>query len=302
MGTPDFAVPALEEISKHHDIAAVVTVPDKPKGRGKKLMPSPVKEKALELDLPILQPENLKSTEFARQIKLINPDIICVIAFKILPPEVFEAAKIASFNIHGSLLPKYRGAAPINHAIINGDSETGLTSFILKRKVDTGDILLKRKTEIPDSANFGDMYEKLKYMAPALAVDTIELLISGDYSPEMQNDEESCPAPKIFKHDCEIDWNKPAEDVRNFIRGVSPLPCAWTIFGDKTMKIFAVETGKSDLPPGAYVIDNDKFTVGCEDEGLMLTKIQLPGKKAVNIEDFLRGYRGLSEGVFRTSV
>jgi methionyl-tRNA formyltransferase len=296
MGTPDFAIPALEEINKHFNVSAVVTTPDKPKGRGKKLSPSPIKEKAIELGLPILQPESLKSPEFAEQIKELNPDIICVIAFKILPPAVYEVAKIASFNIHGSLLPRYRGAAPINRAIINGDTETGLTSFILQRKVDTGDILLKSKTEIPDDASFGDMYEKLKSMAPQLAIDTIELLKSGDYSPLTQDENDATPAPKIFKQDCEINWDMPAKDVRNFIRGVSPVPCAWTRLNGESLKIYTAELSEISLPYGEYRIDDEKFLVGCSQGSLALSKIQLPGKKPVMISDFLRGWRGDKTG------
>ncbi len=297
MGTPDFAVPALEEINKKYGVQAVVTQPDRPKGRGKKLAAPPVKEKALELGLPVLQPEKMKAPEFIQAIKDIEPDIICVIAFRILPAEVYEAAKIASFNIHGSLLPKYRGAAPINHAIINGETTTGLTSFILQRVVDTGDILLKKEVEVSDGDTFGDMYYKLQALAPDLSIETIELLKSGKYTPLKQDESLASPAPKIFKSDCEINWNQDTKTVRNFIRGISPIPCAWTHFNGQALKIYRAEISNKNLNEKEFEIDDKTFSIGCSDGTLDLTEIQLPGKKAVKVEDFLRGYRGNKSGV-----
>ena len=297
MGTPDFAVPALEEIHKKYTVKAVVTQPDKPKGRGRKLAPPPIKEKAIELNIPVLQPEKMKDPDFIQQIKDLKPDIICVIAFRILPAEVYEVASIASFNIHGSLLPKYRGAAPINWAIINGDTRTGLTSFVLQKEVDTGEILLKREVDINDDETFGDMYYRLQKLAPELSIETIELLASKKYKTEKQDASLACPAPKIFKKDCEIDWSKSTVDVRNFIRGMSPMPCAWTKFNGDILKIFRAELSDKKLPANHYQIDDNSFTIACADKSISLTEIQLPGKKAVKIADFLRGYRGEKEGV-----
>lgn len=299
MGTPDFSVPALEEIHKEYGVKAVVTVPDKPKGRGKKLLPSPVKEKAMELNIPVLQPDSLKDEDFLADIAKYDPDILCVIAFRILPAALYEMPKIASFNIHGSLLPKYRGAAPINHAIINGEQKTGLTSFILQKQVDTGDILLKKEVEIAKYETFGDLYIRLKPLAAELSLETMELLISGDYSPIKQDDEVATPAPKIFRDNTKIDWNKNADDVINFIHGVSPIPCAWTEMNEERLKIYRVRNSeKSNLNPGEFKISDDSFSIGAENGCIDLIEFQLPGKKAVKFEDFIKGWRGDKHGHF----
>jgi methionyl-tRNA formyltransferase len=299
MGTPDFSVPALEAIQKEYGVKAVVTVPDKPKGRGKKLLPSPIKEKAMELNIPVLQPDSLKDEDFLAEIAKYNPDIFCVIAFRILPSALYEMPKIASFNIHGSLLPKYRGAAPINHAIINGEQKTGLTSFILQKQVDTGDILLKKEVEIPKYATFGDIYNSLKPLAAELSLETIELLISGEYSPIKQNDEVATPAPKIFRDNTKIDWNKDVDEVINFIHGVSPIPCAWTEMSKERIKVYRVQhSEKCDLKPAEFRITDDCFSVGAKNGCIDLIEFQLPGKKAVRFEDFIKGWRGDKHGFF----
>lgn len=299
MGTPDFSVPAFESLHEKYGLKAVVTVPDKPKGRGKKLAYSPVKEKAFELGISVYQPESLKDDEFIESMKAINPDIFCVIAFRILPQVLYEMPRIASFNIHGSLLPKYRGAAPINWAIINGEKKTGLTSFILRKQVDTGDILLKSEIEIADNMTFGDVYEKLKIPAAELSLKTVELLASGSYSPLNQNDEEATPAPKLFREKLCLNWEIDSQSIINFIHGVSPVPCAWTMWNDDILKIYRVEaTSINSLKANEYRIDKSGFYVGTNDNAISLKEFQLPGKKAVKFSDFILGWRGESSGKF----
>lgn len=297
MGTPDFAVPSLEAIHKEFGVKAVVTTPDKPKGRGRKLAGSPVKEKAQELGLDVLQPENLKDEEFIQNLKELNPDIICVIAFRILPEAVFSIPKIASFNIHGSLLPKYRGAAPINRAIMNGETETGLTSFILQKKVDTGDILLKVNQDISPDMTAGELHDKLMVKSAKLATDTIKLLQTGDYTPRKQADEEASPAPKIFRNDCKIDFNQEAEKVHNQIRGLSPYPAAWTSLEDKEIKILRTKIADSaHHNPGDFYIAKTGFFVGTKTDDLKVLELKPEGKGAMKAENFISGWRGLESG------
>ncbi len=302
MGTPKFAVPTLEKLHMHFGIKAVVTVPDKPQGRGKKLQASEIKKKALELNLPVLQPEKLKDTQFIEQLKTYEPDIICVLAFRILPEEVFKIAKIASFNIHASLLPAYRGAAPINWAIINGEKETGLTSFILEKKVDTGNILLQHRIEITEGTTAGDLHNLMMPLAAQLAIDTCELLIKGNYSLIPQDDSKVSPAPKIFPEMCEISWNLHAEKVCNFINGLSPYPGAWTIWNKQRVKFLRAHYSSCGInTPGTYWFDKDKLFVQCAKGIVNILELQLPGKKAMKTTDFVKGYRGERFGKFDES-
>ncbi len=299
MGTPEFAVPALKKLNELYTVSAVVTVPDKEQGRGKKVLPSIIKTTTLELGLPVLQPIKMKDSEFIEAIKNINPDIIVVIAFRILPEEVYSLAKIASFNIHGSLLPKFRGAAPINHAIIKGEKVTGLTSFILNKTVDAGDILLQREMPIPEYASFGDMYHKLMDISADLAVETVETLIKGGYTIMVQDISKASPAPKIFSDDCKINWNDSAENIINFIHGVSPTPGAWTTWHANRFKIYRAELLDAAVSrPGRWKITKDAFIVNTKSHEVLLKEIQLPGKKAQSIQDFINGYRGDKEGMF----
>lgn len=303
MGTPEFAVPALEALHSKYDLKAVVTVPDKPKGRGLKLMPSAVKIRAEELGIPILQPQSLKDEVFIEQMKALAPDIICVIAFRILPKEIYEMPKIAAFNIHGSLLPKYRGAAPFNHAIIEGEQITGLTSFVLQEKVDTGSILLQSVYPISENTTFGDLYHALMPLSSRLALDTVELLLKGGYNTISQNDEEATPAPKLFRETAKIDWNKPSDKVKNFIHGYSPVPGAWTVFEGKALKILRVEhklcsCGEAKAEYGSYIINKEEFKVFCEHGSVVLKEIQPEGKKAMFAIDYIRGFRGEPKGRF----
>ena len=298
MGTPEFSVPALEKIHELYGIECVVTVPDKPQGRGLVLKPSSVKQKALELGINVLQPESLKNPDFIEQIKQIAPDIIVVIAFRILPKDVYTIAKIASFNIHGSLLPKYRGAAPINWAVINGEKTSGLTSFILQEKVDTGNVLIKKEIRLFDGITAGELHDLLMPIAADLSIETIDMLAKGNFQALPQDDTIATPAPKIFKQDCIIDWNKPAVNVRNFIHGLSPYPGAYTIMHGKHLKILkTIITKKSNLTEGAFVINDGKFLIGTKDFALELLEVHPENKKTMPVKDFLMGYRGDEIGV-----
>jgi methionyl-tRNA formyltransferase len=298
MGTPEFSVPALEKIHELYGVNCVVTVPDKPHGRGLTLKPSPVKQKAIELGINVLQPESLKISDFIEAVKLIEPDIIVVIAFRILPKEVFTIAKIASFNIHGSLLPKYRGAAPINWAVINGEKTSGLTSFILQEKVDTGNILIKREVRLNDGITAGELHDMLMPVASDLSIETIDMLLKGDFQALPQDDAIATPAPKIFKQDCIINWNKPAHEVRNFIHGLSPYPGAFTIMNGKHFKILKTFiTKKHNLTYRSFLIKDGKFLIGTQDYVLELLEVHPENKKTMSVKDYLLGYRGEEVGV-----
>lgn len=317
MGTPEIAVPTLEKLNEEYTIAAVVTVPDKPKGRGLKLLPSQVKEKAQQLGLNILQPDSLKDPDFINAVKNIEPDIIVVFAFRILPPEVYNLAKIAAFNIHTSLLPKYRGAAPINWAIISGEKISGITSFILNDKVDTGSILLQKSVNIPENCTAGELYDLLMALAPQLAIDTCEMLISENYHLLPQNDAEATIAPKLFKQTAKINWTQNAESIKNFINGYSPTPCAWTSWEQTQLKIFHAkiftinndeiltvngntndDIGKYLNLPGDFYIKENKLLVKTGSGTIEILELQLEGKKKIKITDFINGYRGNNYGQF----
>lgn len=299
MGTPEFALPTLIKLNETFGVKAVVTVPDKAKGRNRKVLPSDVKKKAVELKIPILQPEKLKDKNFIEELKTYNPDIIVVLAFRILPEEVYSIPKIATFNIHGSLLPKYRGAAPINWAIINGEKITGLTSFILAKKVDTGNILLQNSIDIPDGFTAGDLHDKLMPLAAQMSVDTCNLLLAGDYKTILQDESQASPAPKIFPDFCQINWNQKAQIVSNFINGLSPHPGAWTLLNGQRYKILRVSSSGSDIGiPGEFSIENNTLRINCANGSVSVLEIQAPGRKKVAIAEFVRGFRGEKHGIF----
>ncbi len=295
MGTPQFAVPSLNILLKsHHKILAVVTVPDKKQGRGLKVAESDVKKFAVENNLNILQPEKLKDEKFISEVKSLNPDVIIVVAFRILPKEVYSIPKFGSFNLHASLLPKYRGAAPINWAIINGEKETGVTTFFLKDKVDTGGIIQQNYCDITDNDDAGTLHDKLMELGALTVYSTVNLIEQSNGSPpiQQQNDSEATPAPKIFKDDCVINWKEPAEVVYNFIRGLSPYPGAFTIFNDKLIKIYKTHlTELSSEKTGKMYSTDNKIFVSCGDKQLEVIELQLEGKKRMNSGEFLNGYR-----------
>ena len=296
MGTPEFAVPSLQLLVEHrYQVSAVVTSPDKPAGRGLKITTSPVKDFALAHNIPVLQPEKLKSSEFLEQLSSYQADIQIIVAFRMLPEVVWSMPRLGSFNLHASLLPQYRGAAPINWAIIGGEVETGLTTFFLQHEIDTGHIIFQEKEFILEDDTAGTLYERLMDKGAKLVLKTVQAIEQGQYPQTAQNLSEPIKtAPKIFKEDCEINWNQPARSVHNFIRGLSPYPTAWTTLNGKVCKIYKTELIEKqldqELPPGDYWTDHKKMLLFKTSDKLLLVKeLQLEGKKRMLAEEFLRG-------------
>ncbi|WP_347156453.1 methionyl-tRNA formyltransferase [Pontibacter chitinilyticus] len=303
MGTPDFAVPTLQILVENkYNVVAVLTAPDKPAGRGQKLHQSPVKEYAVAQGIPVLQPTNLKSEAFLEELRSYKANLQIIVAFRMLPEVVWAMPELGSFNIHGSLLPQYRGAAPINWAIINGEKETGVTSFFLKHEIDTGNIIFQSRVPVLEEDNFGSMYEKLKQEGARLALRTVQAIEHDDVQPQPQPATGDIKhAPKIYKETCEINWNQPATTVRNFVRGLSPYPAAWTRLGDKTFKIFKVEVWENTadtLAPGQLTTDNKTFLhVQTAAGTVAILDLQMEGKKRMPLQDLLRGYSFKAEHV-----
>lgn len=291
-GTPQIAVTVLDGLVKAgEDVAAVVTVTDKEQGRGKKILPSPVKEYATSAGIPVLQPEKLRSEEFLEELKAINADLFIIVAFKILPASVFNLPKHGSFNLHGSLLPKYRGAAPIQWAVINGDKVTGLTTFKLAEKVDTGNIYLTREVAIEDEDNFGTLYEKMASVGTGLVLETVELIRSGEYELKPQDDALASPAPKITRETCTIDFANDAVSIHNLVRGLAPHPGAFFVHDGKQYKIYKTALSDEKLAPGEFRTTKHSIFVGTGDGSLEILEIQPEGKKRMIADEFLRGYR-----------
>jgi methionyl-tRNA formyltransferase len=294
MGTPDFSLPTLKFLlESNHKVLAVVTQPDKERGRGQKVSFTPVKQFAIEHNIPFYQPHKLKGNEeFVEQMKALRPDLFVVVAFRILPKEVFDIPKFGSFNLHGSYLPKYRGAAPIQWALINGETETGLTTFKLAEKVDTGNIYLQQKLDIYPEDNFETLHDRMSELGAKLVLDTINLLDSGNYELKAQDDSLASPAPKITKEICQINWNKSAEQIHDLVRGLSPHPAAFFIHSGKVIKIYKTEMldGMS-LKPFQLHQTKTELIIGCVKDALRILEIQQEGKKRMGIEEFLRGFR-----------
>ncbi|KYG75804.1 methionyl-tRNA formyltransferase [Roseivirga spongicola] len=295
MGTPEFAVPSLQILVENgFNVVAVITAPDKPKGRGQKLATSPVKDYAVSQDIPVLQPTNLKSPEFIEELKSYNANLQVVVAFRMLPEMVWNMPEIGTFNLHASLLPQYRGAAPINWAIINGEKETGVTTFFLKHEIDTGNIIFQEKEPIEEDDNVGDLYGRLMERGAGLVLKTVQAIQEDDYPQDPQDQSgEIKHAPKIFKETCEIDWSKTSEKVYNFIRGLSPYPAAWTMINGTQFKIYKaekLELTSAGEKPGDYATDNKSYLhIQTGGSALSIKELQMQGKKRMNIEDFLRG-------------
>ncbi|MDR9363828.1 MAG: methionyl-tRNA formyltransferase [Balneolaceae bacterium] len=292
MGSPDFAIPSLENIHQtDHNILAVVSNPDKRRGRGRKPEPTPVKKKADELNLPTIDVEDLNSDSFHDQLVDLKPDLFVVVAFRILPLSILEIPTIGSVNLHASLLPKYRGAAPIHWAIINGEKETGCTVFFLDEKVDTGKIIGQSRTVIDLLETTGDLYNRLKESGADLLVQSINQIAEGSVEATPQNHELASPAPKLFKENTRIDFNKPANEVHNFIRGLSPFPTAWCTYDGKKMNIYRSKpTGIMKLKPGELHFRDAKLFVGCRTGAIEIVTLQLPGTKRMSGKDFANGY------------
>ena len=299
MGTPEFAVTSLKTLlDKGYNVKAVVTTPDKPAGRGKNIQFSDVKKFALEHNLPILQPEKLKSPEFLAQLKEIDADLFVVVAFRMLPKEVWAMPKRGTINLHAALLPDYRGAAPINHAIINGETETGITTFYINEQIDTGKIIMQERCAIEPEDNIGTLYDKLMFIGAEAVCKTVDIIASGNVNAIKQDSirtEGLHPAPKITKEFCQINWNNKSVDIHNLIRGLSPYPAAWCYLKDDiTAKIFtsAYSIEKHNLEAGTFVSDNKSFLkVATQDGFVSILELQMQGKKRMAIKDFLNGFK-----------
>lgn len=312
MGTPDFAVPTLDAlVQSGYNVVGVITMPDKPAGRGHKMQFSPVKEYALEHNLPLLQPEKLKNEEFLEALRAWKADLQIVVAFRMLPEVVWNMPRCGTFNLHAALLPQYRGAAPINWAVMNGDRKTGATTFFLDHDIDTGRIILKEEMDIADDENVGSVHDRLMEMGKGLVCRTVDLVLEHDADIKsiptidqetLMNDlvaatgiSELRPAPKIFKETCQIEWNAPARVIYNKVRGLSPYPAAWTeipTICEGNIKIYKVKVETGSLAPGEMRTDGKSYIhIGCADGAIALEELQLPGKKRMDVKALLNGVR-----------
>ncbi len=305
MGTPDFAVESLRAlVDGGYQVVGVVTMPDKPMGRhGSVLQPSPVKKFAVERGLKVLQPVKLKDEEFLKELESLEADLQIVVAFRMLPEVVWDMPHLGTFNLHASLLPQYRGAAPINWAVINGEKETGVTTFFLQHEIDTGEVIKQVRVPIADTDDVGIVHDKLMTVGAALVTETVDKIIDGSLTTIEQDlmigeDETLKPAPKIFRETCRINWNAPAKKVYDFVRGLSPYPAAWTVLhnNDKLMDVKILQTSidKSEKPgkPGEVRTDGKKWVkVAASDGWLQILLLQLAGKKRMAVDEFLRGFK-----------
>ena len=301
LGTPEFAVESLDTLVKNDfNIVGVVTMPDKPAGRGHKLLQSAVKQYAVAHGLNLMQPVSLKDPEFIESLRALRADLFIVIAFRMLPEVVWQMPPLGTFNLHASLLPRYRGAAPINRAVMNGDTETGVTTFMLKHEIDTGDILAQERTPIGPDECVGDVHDRLMSIGARLTLKTVNDILAGDLRPVPQDEllqgAEPTPAPKIFKDDCHIDWNRPAAEVHNLVRGLSPYPAAWAMMSlagapavsVKITKVTPLD-GVGVTTPGHVTIDGDRLIVDCADKSVVIETLQPAGKRSMQAADLLRG-------------
>jgi len=294
-GTPEFAVPSLNAIIEAgFEVVGVVTAPDKPAGRGLQLHESEVKKYAVSKGLHLLQPVKLKDPEFQAELKSLNADIQIVIAFRMMPESVWNMPPLGTFNLHASLLPQYRGAAPINRAIMNGEKETGLTTFFLKHEIDTGSIILQKRIDIAEDENCGELYQRMMHEGAKLVVDTLKLVETRSYTLTEQDFSENLKhAPKIFKEDCKIDWSQSVEHIYNLIRGLSPYPAAFCLYKQDTFKIYTATKTKENhtLKPSTILIEKNIMKIACDGGFVLPTEVQLQGKKRMDIKSFLIGFR-----------
>ena len=301
MGTPDFAVPSLEALLSKHEVVLVVTQPDKPKGRGKKMVPTPVKACALEHGIPVLQPEKVKEPEFVEQLRSYEPDLIAVTAFgQILSEPILEMPKYGCINVHGSLLPKYRGAAPMQWSIIDGEKVTGITTTYMAKGLDSGDMLLKAEVEITDEDTFATIHDKMAVTGANLLLDTLDQLEAGTLERIPQDHDAATYAPMITKETGHIDWSKNRQDIINLIRGLNPVPAAYTIYEEEVLKIFGAvisDVQADDAANGEIVAVVKKgFVVKCGDGCLLITEVQARGGKRMMTDAYLRGH-AMKEGI-----
>ncbi|PSQ93482.1 MAG: methionyl-tRNA formyltransferase [Bacteroidetes bacterium QH_2_63_10] len=292
MGTPEFAVPSLTALADAgYTPVAVATGPDRPRGRGQEVSPTPVKEAAQEAGIErILQPADVTAPAFAEAVARLEPDVIAVVAYKILPPDVYTIATKGAFNLHGSLLPKYRGAAPINHAIMAGETETGVTTFFLEPSVDTGDVILQKQMSISPNETAGEVHDRMAELGGEAVVETVRQIDEGTVETRPQDDDEATPAPKIRDEDCEIPWARSAEDVHNHVRGLSPYPGAWTMHDDTRLKLYRTRQAEGSGAPGEVIEADDRLVVACGSEAVEVLTLQQPGRKRLDADDFLNGY------------
>jgi methionyl-tRNA formyltransferase len=298
MGTPEFAIPSLRILLDHtYEVIGVMTAPDKPRGRGQQVSSTAVKEFALSRNLPVLQPERLKDENTIAEVQRLAPDLIVVVAFRILPRELFTIPNFGSFNLHASLLPKYRGAAPINWAIINGEKETGVSTFFLQDSVDTGSVLLQARVKIGEDVTAGELHDVLAEVGAEIVLQTVRLIEMGKAQPRKQDNTLACPAPKIFKQDCRINWYASSQQVHNFIRGLSPHPASWTTLGGRIIKVYRSSLGEAQTSePGRILLrTNDSLLIGTGNGAISILELQQEGKRRLGIEEFLRGYK-IKEG------
>lgn len=302
MGTPEFAIPSLKILlESNHNVVAVVSAPDKERGRGKQISFTPVKEFALQNNLEVLTPVTLKDESFIQRLKMLQPDLFVIVAFKILPKEVYTTPTRGAFNLHGSLLPKYRGAAPIQWALINGEKETGLTTFFLEDKVDTGNIIIQEKIVIEDSDDFGSLHDKMMILGADVVIRTVNMIAAGEVKTYKQDDSLASPAKKITKEICQISWDKSAEVIHNLVRGLSPYPGAFFKLNEKLYKIFKtrlIENGELRMANSQFSIPNSQLFIkagkeifiGTGNGILQILELQPEGRKRMTAEEFLRGY------------
>ena len=301
MGTPDFAVPSLEALLTKHEVVLVVTQPDKPKGRGKKMVPTPVKACALEHGIPVLQPEKVKEPEFVEQLRSYEPDLIAVTAFgQILSEPILEMPKYGCINVHGSLLPKYRGAAPMQWSIIDGEKVTGITTMYMAKGLDSGDMLLKAEVEITDEDTFATIHDKMAVTGANLLLDTLDQLEAGTLERIPQDHDAATYAPMITKETGHIDWSKNRQDIINLIRGLNPVPAAYTIYEEEVLKIFGASLSDVQANSAAngeiVAVVKKGFVVKCGDGCLLITEVQARGGKRMMTDAYLRG-QAMKEGI-----
>lgn len=295
MGTPDFAVSSLDIlINNGYNVVGVITATDKWGGRGKKtLIESAVKKYAVEKGLTVLQPKNLKSPEFLEELRQLNANLQIVVAFRMLPEVVWDMPEYGTFNLHGSLLPKYRGAAPIHWAVINGEKETGVTTFFIRHEIDTGDMILQAKLPIAEDETTGSVHDRMMQLGAETVLETVKMIEAGNYTLQKQDDSLACKAPKLSKENTEIDFHRDTDTVYNFIRGLSPYPVAWTKLDDKLFKIYQAEKvlEKHAIEPGEFISDNKSFIrISTLDGFIDIKELQLQGKRKMSTRDFLNGY------------
>ena len=302
-GTPDFAVPTLDALhDSSHEILGVVTSPDKKSGRGLKVKSAAIKKSAEKYSLPIYQPESTGSKQLHSILKQINPDIYVVVAYKILPESILNIPPRGAVNLHASLLPKYRGAAPVNHAILNGETETGLTTFLIQKKVDTGDLLLQQSLPIDNSVTTGEALSKLSFLGADLVIKTLDALAQNKIKPIKQDGDKATFAPKISIQDCKINWSNPALMIHNQIRAFSPKPGAFTFYKNKRVKLFGSKVlqnlHNARLLPGEIEHTNSFLKIGTGTEPIQITNIQIEGKKKLPVDQFILGFPKITGGIF----